>query len=363
MKIFYDGYIYHAQKAGGINRYFTQIIHNLPETYQPTLVCPRDNIDYFPTHPNLNVVTTELFKPIQLSARWMRWKFQREFKTIDYSFVHPTYYEALTWKNINQCRKPIILSVWDFIHEIFPESMDPGGKHCFLKKKAIYAADIIICISENTKHDLFRFYGDSLEGKIFVIPLASSISKEQSYNENPVPVNPYLLYVGSRNVYKGFYKLLHAFSRISSQNTDLKLCVVGGAFTPEEQKQIESLGLSIKVINMGLVDDNYLAKLYRCSLAFVYPSDYEGFGIPPLEAMACGTPVIAANSSSIPEVVGNAALLFEPSTPDDLEDKLSFIIDNPVVRDNLIEAGYKQESLFSWKKTVQKTLEIYQDLT
>ena len=114
---------------------------------------------------------------------------------------------------------------------------------------------------------------------------------------------------------------------------------------------------------MGLVDDDHLAKLYRCSLAFVYPSDYEGFGIPPLEAMACGTPVIAANSSSLPEVVGNAALLFEPGNPDDLEDKLSFIINHPAVRDKLIEAGYKQTNLFSWNKTVQKTLEIYQDLT
>jgi hypothetical protein len=142
MRIFYDGSTYHGQKAGGVNRYFTQIINNLPETYQPTLVCSKNNRDYFPTHPNLNLVTVDLFNPIQISARWMRWKFQRELQIADYDFVHPTYYSTLTWKNIRQCRKPIILSVWDFIHEIFSESMDPDGKHRLLKKEAIHAADI-----------------------------------------------------------------------------------------------------------------------------------------------------------------------------------------------------------------------------
>lgn len=362
MKIFYDGAIYHSQKAGGINRYFTQIIHNLPETYQPTLVCPRNNMDYFPTHSNLNLVTTELFKPIQLSARWMRWKFQREFELTSHNFVHPTYYSTLTWKNIHQCHKPIVLSVWDFIHEIFPESMDPSGEHRLLKKRAIQKAELIICISRNTKNDLLKFYGDNLEDKVFVTPLASSITIDQSYNEKPVPDLPYFLYVGSRAPYKGFNTLLKAYSRVLSYEPEVRLCVVGDAFTQDESIQMELLKVSKKVINVGIVDDNHLAKLYRCSLAFVYPSDYEGFGIPPLEAMACGTPVIAANSSSLPEVVGNAGLLFQPGNLHDLEDRLLSLLNSSTNRNKLVEAGYRQSKLFNWKTTVQQTLQIYQKL-
>lgn len=361
MKIFYDGSILYAQKVGGVNRYFSQIISHLPDSYQPTLVCSQNNGDNFPKHPNLNLVTVNLFQPIQVSARWMRWKFQKEFENIDCDFVHPTYYVPLTWRNIKQCHKPIVLSVWDFIHETFPEAMDPDGEHRLIKARAIRAADIIICISENTKTDLLKFYGDNLDQKIVVTPLASSITREQSFNQTSVPPYPYLLYVGSRAVYKGFDRLLHAFSRIASLNADLRLCVAGKPFNADETRKINSLGVAEKVVNLGFVDDHHLAKLYRCSLAFVYPSDYEGFGIPPLEAMACGTPVIAADSSSLPEVVGNAGLLFKTDLQNDLEDKLLSVINHSGERDRLINAGYERVKLFSWDATIRNTLKIYQD--
>jgi glycosyltransferase involved in cell wall biosynthesis len=105
--------------------------------------------------------------------------------------------------------------------------------------------------------------------------------------------------------------------------------------------------------------DRHLAKLYRCSIALVYPSLYEGFGIPPLEAMSCGTPVIAANTSSIPEVVGDEGILFNPKSSDDLADILLSVLDNPLERDRLIKKGLQRSELFSWDRTVAQTLDVY----
>jgi glycosyltransferase involved in cell wall biosynthesis len=107
------------------------------------------------------------------------------------------------------------------------------------------------------------------------------------------------------------------------------------------------------------VSDRHLAKLYRCSMAFIYPSLYEGFGIPALEAMSCGTPVIASNTSSIPEVVGDAGILFNPESSDDLADILMSVLDNPLERDRLIARGLKRSAMFSWDRTVAQTLDVY----
>lgn len=107
------------------------------------------------------------------------------------------------------------------------------------------------------------------------------------------------------------------------------------------------------------LSDRHLAKLYRCSLAFVYPSLYEGFGIPPLEAMSCGTPVIASNTSSIPEVVGDAGILFNPESSNDLADILVSLIDNSLECDRLIDKGFQRSKLFNWDLTVTQTLDVY----
>ena len=133
-----------------------------------------------------------------------------------------------------------------------------------------------------------------------------------------MPERPYFLYVGLRYRYKNFGGLLASFARARSSLGGAALCVVGAPFSDGENKLIAELGLADAVEHYGHVSDAHLAKLYRCCVAFVYPSLYEGFGIPPLEAMSCGAPVVASNRSSLPEVVGDAGLLFDPARPDEL---------------------------------------------
>ena len=125
---------------------------------------------------------------------------------------------------------------------------------------------------------------------------------------------------------------------------------------------IQGKKLSANIRLFEYVDDKHLAKLYRCSIGFVYPSQYEGFGIPPLEAMSCGTPVIACQVSSIPEVVGDAALLITPGDVSELTDVMTALLLEPALREQLIENGRRRASLFNWDSTASKTLDIYRSL-
>ena len=190
--------------------------------------------------------------------------------------------------------------------------MDANGSHREMKRKAILAAQKVICISENTKKDLLERYPIP-EENVIVTYLASELDSSLAYGSEPVPERPYFFYVGGRTNYKNFDRLLIAFSKVVSEHDDLALCVVGSPFKEDEERLIHDLGLEDCIEHYGYVDDRHLAKLYRCSLAFVYPSLYEGFGIPPLEAMACGTVAIVANSSSLPEVVGMQGYSLTPN--------------------------------------------------
>jgi glycosyltransferase involved in cell wall biosynthesis len=363
VKILYDGQTYAQQTAGGINRYFANIIDRLPQDIHPTLSAPyRTNKLNYPTHSNLRLREFRAFRPSrisqQVSIQYFRWLEHREH----FDVFHPTYYFLLTNEIFTQVRHPLVITVHDMIHELFAGLLEPEGYTIRAKQAAIQAADMIICVSENTKHDLLKYFPD-VESKTVVIYLASEFSCDWSYGLERTPNQPYFLYVGSRtNEYKNFETLLLAFAKAASSKFDILLCIVGAPFNKEEQHQIAELNLTDRIQNYGYINDTHLAKLYRCSIAFVYPSLYEGFGIPPLEAMACGTVVVASNSSSIPEVVGDAGVLFDPKSVDDLADILIDLLNSPSKRERIIGAGFARNQKFSWDKTAAQTTEVYRSL-
>lgn len=362
MRVLYDGTIYLMQAAGGVNRYFANLIAGLPRDVSPYLTtCETRNVNY-PAHPNLKIYNYRRFRPAGVSYRLEKVFFDYVANTRRYDIAHPTYYTLLTRRRLDEYRCPVVITVWDMIPELFPAELDPHGWNAESKREAIMAAQAVICISENTKKDLLERYHIP-EDRVSVTHLASEIDAGISHGPEPVPARPFFLYVGLRHGYKNFGGLLVAFARANSLRAGAALCVVGAPFSSDEEKQIVSLGLSDTVDHYGQVSDAHLAKLYRCSLAFVYPSFYEGFGIPPLEAMACGTPVIASNRSSVPEVVGDAALLFDPASTDDLADILLMLADDPAQRERLIAKGYERAKAFNWDKTVAQTVQIYRGLT
>lgn len=363
MKILYDGQAY-EQTVGGINRYFANIIDRFPPDVQTTLIVPhRTNKLNYPTNPNLKLREFRDFRPSRISIRvrtqYFRWI--EHFQSFD--VFHPTYYSLLTQELFSQVRHPLVITVYDMIHELFADTtLDPSGSTIRAKKAAFQSADKLLCISESTKNDLIKYF-PSLESKIVVTYLASEFQIDWSYGEEEIPNQPYFLYVGSRTKeYKNFDTLLAAFAKAASIKSEIQLCVVGKPFSDDEKKQIAELNMENQVINYGYASDTHLAKLYRCSVAFVYPSLYEGFGIPSLEAMACGTVVVAANSSSIPEVVGDAGILFDPKSTNDLADILIYLLDSPSERDRFIAKGFDRNQHFSWDKTADQTMMAYRSL-
>jgi glycosyltransferase involved in cell wall biosynthesis len=361
MRILYDGMIYLIQTAGGVNRYFANLISRLPANAVPYLTtCQSREINY-PAHPNLKVYRFRRFRPAGVSYRLEKYFFDYVAASRRFDLAHPTYYTLLTRREVSEYRCPVVLTVWDMIHELYPEQ-DPRGWNASIKRKAIEAAQTVICISENTKKDLLERY-PLPESKVKVTHLASEIDASLAYGPEPVPSKPYFLYIGLRYSYKNFDGLLTAFAKACSARPEMELCVVGAPFDEAERKLIADLKIGDGVRHYGHVSDAHLAKLYRCSVAFVYPSFYEGFGIPPLEAMSCGAAVISSNRSSLPEVVGDAALLFDPAALDDLADLMRLLLEDEAERQRLIAKGYQRAKAFSWDKTVAQTLEIYRSVS
>lgn len=363
MRVLYDGQIFNSQAAGGINRYFSNIISGLPTDIHPHLTTYAIPKVLWPQHPNLKIFQYRLFRPRRISYTLARPYFEAVTRFGHYNLAHPTYYHLLGRQQAAHYQCPLVITVYDMIYELFPEKMDLRTVQFVIeeKRKAILAAQAIICISEHTKQDLIALY-PSVANKVCVTYLATDLDKEFSYGTEMVPNRPYFLFVGARAGYKNFDVLLSAFRHVVEFNRDVTLCVVGSPLTRLEQRAIAELQLTDHIEHFGYVDDNHLAKLYRCSLALVYPSLYEGFGIPPLEAMECGTIVIAADSSSIPEVVGNAGLLFDPECTSELTDMLCAVLGNSIKRDELIDRGYQRAKLFSWSKTVAETVRVYRSL-
>ena len=347
-----------AFKQGVFSRYFANIIGRLPESFVPVLTtCNNDQLN-LPVHPNLRVFKYKRFRPTRISGRIERLYFDAIDFLKDFDLLHPTYYFTHSENLFSRHKYPIILTVHDMTHEVFSDLMEPLGETVKQKQEAIHAADAIICISENTKRDLLDRYSIP-EKRIKVIHLASELEMSMAYGPEKVPARPYFLYVGMRLKYKNFIGLLDAFAKVASSNSEAILCIVGSPFSDAESRIISELKLTDRIEHYGFVADRHLAKLYRCSVGFVYPSLYEGFGIPPLEAMACGAPVIACRSSSIPEVVGDAALLFAPDSNDDLVEALLLLLNHPGERACLIDRGFERAKMFSWDRTAEKTIEIY----
>ncbi len=246
------------------------------------------------------------------------------------------------------------------IHEKFSQYFSKADPTSFLKRKAIQRADHIICPSNSTKQDLFQLY-PFIENKVSVVPLGSILFEGK---ENMVIAQrPYLLYFGTRNAHKNFPSLLKSISNSRKLANDFDLIAFGGgAFTAAEHSIISHLKFRPMRVRQVSGDDNALALYYKNASALVYPSLYEGFGLPPLEAMSQNCPVISSNTSSMPEVIGKAAEYFDPTSVE----HITLAIENVVASQSrgleLIRLGKERMELFTWEKCATQTQKIYGQL-
>lgn len=268
----------------------------------------------------------------------------------------PTYYDPYFLKAARNI--PFVLTVFDMIHELFPHYFEDNPT-VVKKKLLIEKATRIIAISESTRQDIIRLYPHIDINKIHVVYLSHSIEASQLNLVKGLKDKNYILFVGRRSLYKNFAFFIKAVAGWLLQHNMHLLCMGGGAFNEEERSLITSLKLRHLVQQITFKDEE-LGSYYTNAFAFVFPSEYEGFGIPVLEAMYCGCPVLLPAVSSLPEVAGEAGIYFSLTDGNTLVQNLQHLHNDVNFRQEKIKLGFLQEKKFSWERTKEECLEVYE---
>jgi glycosyltransferase involved in cell wall biosynthesis len=365
LKIVYDHQIFGWQAYGGVSRYFLELALAMNKMANVN-VCIVSQIfvnRYLSESVDKVKVFGYSFPVIPKAGRFIR-LFNNLFTKLYLYFLKPDILHETYYSRVNLAPKStmVVITVHDMIHELFKKDINFFDQTSLDKLAAVRRANHIICVSENTKNDLIKLF-DVEPNKVSVV--YHGLSKGfQHVKESPVfNSGNYLLYVGSRFGYKNFDNFLRAFVITKSHFKDLKIvCFGGGKFSLKEQQLFLDLGISSDDLTYLKGSDATLANLYTHAKLLVYPSLYEGFGIPPLEAMSCGCPVICSNTSSIPEVVGAAGLYFDPQSPPDIAKTILEVLEDSGRRSKLISHGYERIKQFSWERCARETYAIYQNV-
>ncbi|MBU3200109.1 glycosyltransferase family 4 protein [Clostridium estertheticum] len=270
------------------------------------------------------------------------------------------------------CKK--VVTIHDLIPYVMPETVGRGYLLKFLKEMPIIIgnSDGIITVSEFSKRDILKYFPID-ESKIFVTPLAADAKYtpldklhcknflEKAYNLN----NPFLLYVGGFSERKNVASAITAFSKVYKDLSENYNLVIVGDYRDSGQKLMKltkELNMLSHVIFAGFVPEEHLPLFYNSCDAIIYPSFYEGFGLPPLEAMNCGTPVIASNLTSIPEVVGDTGILINPYDIEGISLAIGNLLSSEKLRSELSAKALLRAKQFSWQNTAGRTLKVYESV-
>jgi glycosyltransferase involved in cell wall biosynthesis len=361
MKICYDYKIFSTQKYGGISRYFVELasrINQYPGA-RVRVVAPIYRSKFLASGTRAIPVLgmyTGLWGTRRLGCK-LDAAFSVAFSTVyKPDIVHETYYSR---HRTSSASAKTVITVHDTIEELFPEYF-PLSQQTIEIRKAVYRrVDHIICISENTRRDLLRLYEIDPENVSVVYHGSSLAPPAQPSIRN---TEPFVFYVGERAGYKNFLGLVAAFAQSQMFKTHQLVCFGGGPLRADEYERMDKLGVPRDRVVAVTGDDAKLASFYATAEAFVYPSIYEGFGIPLLEAMECGCPVVCGNTSSMPEVAGDAAIYFNARDTQEIAAALQKIVSSPEERLLLISKGKERVKQFSWDICAQRTYSVYEKL-
>ncbi|KKQ71368.1 MAG: Glycosyl transferase, group 1 [Candidatus Shapirobacteria bacterium GW2011_GWE1_38_92] len=359
MNILFDHQIFSVQEYGGISRAFAELFNELKKLEVNCSVSLKLSNNYYLSDVGQKIFFKNYSFPGKLTLMDLVNKMFSILKIRASSFdiFHPTYYDPYFLNYINH--KPFVITVYDLIHEKFLYKL-PSSKVTLEKKKLlINKAKRIIAISETTKKDIVEIYGIN-PNKIEVVYLGNSIIPNNIYVEMKLP-KKYILYVGGRQNYKNFDLFLRSITRFLLEKNIFLFCAGGGGFKENEIKLFEELKLVNRIKQQEVTDDE-LAKCYAGALCFVFPSTYEGFGIPILEAFSCNCPVVLSNISCFKEVAKDAAEYFEPTSEISILKSIEKVTKSKRRRGILIAKGRKRLEYFSWKKCAEETLEVYHSL-
>ena len=363
MKILYDYKIFYQQRYGGISSYFYNLTNELKQTDNQFLF-------YSPIHKNFyfNNINEQNRKGNYLrflpSIGYKFYEFvnhtftEKFIKSYEPDIIHETYYSNKKYKS----KKKIVCTVYDMINEAHSNFFKNHKEISLIKKQTIDRADKIICISKKTKDDLINYFSIN-ENKIEVVYLASGL-KEKRLTVNLKKKYPnHLLFVGSRRGYKNYKNFISAYanSRILRQN--FKIIFFGGERVSNfDYEIIKKNKLNLENILFLNDKETNLPFLYSNVAALIYPSFYEGFGLPIIEAMSFCCPVISSWGGSLKEIGGDGIEYFDPSDVDNITFTLEKILLSYETLNKQIKYGIERSQKFSWEKCARETINIYKDI-
>lgn len=360
MKILFDHQIFTLQSYGGISRYIIQLLQGLAELgEEPRILAPFHRNHY------LAGLDKKFWRGIACRnySHLTKWLLmlsngvacEAAAKFCKPDIFHETFYSILPVHAKGLTR---VLTVHDMIHEKFSDEFSRRDVTGRLKRLAVDRADHIVCVSHSTKNDLCTIL-DIDADKISVVHHGFEYFDEPCLGADIAAARPYFLYVGGRGGYKNFNRFLQALACSKCLQDFDVIAFGGGRFSSEEEAVIRSLFVRPNTVRQVEGGDALLGGLYRSAAAFIFPSLYEGFGLPLLEAMAHDCPVVASNGGALPEIAGDAAIYFDPLDVEAMAAAMQKMVFDHALRDALIAHGRLQLGQFSWRKCATETRAAY----
>ena len=368
MNLYFSHHIFSTQAFGGISRYFVELARELDQERNDLtikIVSPFFVNSYLPELPSSLFIGRKAPRPKRglRVLTGINQALSIAYFAAKSGIYHETYYNRFSALKASSSFAKVT-TVYDCIHEIFPDQFSPRDHTSKLKKETVDRADLVLCVSDSTKKDLIQRFNVNPQ-KIRVTHLGFTpmkIADQQTPFAENRPDRPYLLFVGNRGIYKNGRRMMEAFASSIARREGMLLVFFGGeSVSQAERDWISSNGLEQQIVFVR-GDDKKLAQYYQGATAFVFPSLYEGFGLPLLEAMSAGCPVLCSNTSSFPEVARDAALYFDPTQVEAITSALNEFINDSTLRDHLIKKGFENIRDFTWKKCANLTLSAYKEL-
>ncbi|HUX43065.1 MAG TPA: glycosyltransferase family 1 protein [Rectinemataceae bacterium] len=377
MRILYDHQIFDIQRIGGISRQFVELAKGNPEA--KISVSETDNVNLLESgiagvkpRPTLGKISRLVNGFSFRGAHRLRGIYSKltnteavdnrqvsleALKAGQFDIFHPTYYDTYFLAAVGE--KPIVATFHDMIHETFPELFPLDDPVRRWKRELMARASAVIAVSESTKKDLVSFF--DIDPRIIrVIHPGGGLRRDGAVRID-LPER-YILFTGSRSGYKNFHFLIEVLAPWLRSEDKISVVCTGAPFSEAEIAWLAEMGISSQVIHR-LASDFELFELYARALFFVFPSYYEGFGLPILEAFEAGCPVLLARASSFPEVAQDAAFYFEPKNPQSLLDATKELASSESLRSDLVSKGRERARYFSWDRCRALTLECYRGLS
>lgn len=352
MKVLFDHQIFNYV-FGGAAKYFVMLLSHLPrECWECTAIA--SSSEYIKRKALMKYLPYEFRGQTVLMEYLNRPYTNCIMRQGQFDVFHQTNFGTYCLKSLGN--KPMVTTY----HDSNLSTIDPHPEIVERQRISLERADAVICVSYHTKNDMLRLFHLD-EQKVKVIYHGIERPDMSVLAEQRVVKDDYILYVGRRSAYKNFRKFIEVFSELHLKYPKIKVVCTSNVFSKEEQMRFKELGIEDCMIHVA-ADETTMLRLYRDALFFAFPSFYEGFGMPILEAWSCGCPVVLSDASCFPEIAGSGGLFFKPESKEDMLRQFDAVLSDSCLRKKLVLNGYERMKRFSWEKCAEEHIQLYRTL-